>query len=119
MMRCLETFQAKKFTLSFRESLHIEKEQLNFYQSSHSKLSPHSSPPDSSKQPSFPMSHSSYSFDFSKPTTRWALAEVAKAVQHIANISCLPKEEMQVGSSSFYIHYFSVVMELLDVFFYD
>lgn len=27
--------------------------------------------------------------------TRWALAEVAKAVQHIANISCLPNDEMQ------------------------
>ena len=38
----------------------------------------------------------SYKFDFSKPSTRWALAEVAKSVQHIANISCLPKEEMQV-----------------------
>ncbi|RYY83275.1 hypothetical protein EON63_11615 [archaeon] len=38
-----------------------------------------------------------YSFDFTKPTTRWALAEVAKTVQHVANISCLPKEEMQVG----------------------
>lgn len=36
-----------------------------------------------------------YLFDFSKPVTRWALAEVAKTVQHIANISCLPKEEMQ------------------------
>lgn len=35
-----------------------------------------------------------YLFDFSKPVTRWALAEVAKTVQHIANISCLPKEEM-------------------------
>lgn len=37
-----------------------------------------------------------YLFDFSKPITRWALAEVAKTVQHIANVSCLPKEEMQV-----------------------
>jgi hypothetical protein len=37
-----------------------------------------------------------YEFDFSSPVTRWALAEVAKTVQHIANISCLPKDEMQV-----------------------
>jgi hypothetical protein len=37
-----------------------------------------------------------YLFDFTKPMTRWALAEIAKTVQHIANISCLPKEEMQV-----------------------
>ena len=36
----------------------------------------------------------SYSFDVSKPNTRWALAEVAKTMQHIANISCLPTEEM-------------------------
>ncbi len=39
---------------------------------------------------------SPYQFDWTKPSTRWALAEVAKTVQHIANISCLPKEEMQV-----------------------
>lgn len=38
-----------------------------------------------------------YSFDFTKPQTRWALAEVAKSTQHIANISCLPKEEMMVS----------------------
>lgn len=39
----------------------------------------------------------SYSFDVSKPNTRWALAEVAKTMQHIANISCLPTEEMFVS----------------------
>jgi hypothetical protein len=38
-----------------------------------------------------------YQFDWSKPSTRWALAEVAKCMQHIANISCLPKEEMEVS----------------------
>lgn len=35
-----------------------------------------------------------YSLDMTKPNTRWALAEVAKTMQHIANISCLPTEEM-------------------------
>lgn len=44
----------------------------------------------------------SYSLDFSKPNTRWALAEVAKTLQHIANISCLPTEEMFV---SFFFYY--------------
>jgi hypothetical protein len=83
----------KKFTLSFRESVHIEKEQLNMLQS---MIKANDLPPTLNDY---------YSFDYSKPTTRWALAEVAKTVQHIANISCLPNEEMQVSVKVFIVSF--------------
>lgn len=76
--QCLEVFQAKKFTLSVAEVQYQEALQ------------------NSKAVEGDDMSI--YSFDFTKPTTRWALAEAAKGMQHIANISCLPKEEMHVST---------------------
>lgn len=83
-MQCLELFQYKKFTLSIRESCQIEKDQLAI-------LRQHLA----NGGDSLDQHQASYTFDYMKPSTRWALAELAKTVQHIANISCLPKEEMQ------------------------
>ena len=85
-MQCLELFQYKKFTLSIRESCQIEKDQLAI-------LRQHLA---NGGDTTLEQQQASYAFDYMKPSTRWALAELAKTVQHIANISCLPKEEMQV-----------------------
>jgi hypothetical protein len=95
VIKLLDIFQMKKFTLSFRESVHIEREQLNMLQS---MIKANDLPPTLNDY---------YAFDYSKPTTRWALAEVAKTVQHIANISCLPNEEMLVRLIVSYCLFFS------------
>ena len=39
-----------------------------------------------------------YSLNLMDMFTRRALAEIAKALLHISNIACLPKEEMEVRS---------------------
>ena len=98
-----------------RESIHIEREQLSLLQASLKSSTTSFSDPNTplnnnnnynnnnnnnsinNNNPTANLNDMIYEFDYTKPTTRWALAEVAKSVQHIANISCLPKEEMQVS----------------------
>jgi hypothetical protein len=127
--KLLEFYQAKKFTLTIRESVRIEKEQLNIFQNSiksmvspdaplgHENVFSNRSGFSNASSATTAIANNSgamndcYNFDFSKPSTRWALAEVAKSVQHIANISCLPKEEMQV--SDFIIPCFSFFVLIL------